>query len=177
MGLLETDVIRRSVVDLENRRTEAQRSVMEATTALEALDRELSLLKELLRIREGGGLAARNGTTGFTDVLGPTSAPRIGTDASRVVDEVATILREAGQPLPIRVIYDQLKDRGIPLPGQGRMANVIGAIRRSSTIDRPTRGVYALADWPNRGGESPTVAPSRRTQRQKHRGHRVRVKA
>lgn len=178
MGLLETEVIRRSIGDVENRRTTAQQAVIQATAALEALDRELALLKELVRIRDGGGIAIRNGATSAPGTYGSTSAARIGSDASRVVDEVAAILRDAGQPLPIRVIYDQLQSRGVPLPGQGRMVNVIAAVTRSKAISRPARGVYALSEWAGTAVETnATLSSHAKRAKRGRRRPRTRVKA
>jgi hypothetical protein len=171
--MLDTEAIRQSIVHLEARRSDAQREVAEADRVLETVDRELSLLRELLRIRGSEDLG-RN-----TDDAGPSpgsagEAPPLyaRSDSSRLVDEVVGILNETKAPLPIRVIFDELKNRGIPLPGQGRMVNVIAAIRRSDLIARPARGVYALRAWTpatdgsaSAGGSTAVGRPKRRRKR------------
>jgi hypothetical protein len=171
--VLETEIIRQSIVQLEGRRSEAQRLVAEANKVLETVERELLLLRELLRIREPGEQHRTLKEAGVLDsVRGAVTASYTRSDSTRIVDEVVTILAEAGAPLPIRVIFDELKNRRVPLPGQGRMVNVIAAIRRSDLISRPARGVYALSAWApaNDQGDHPadSGSPRRLKRRQRH---------
>jgi hypothetical protein len=171
--VLDTEAIRQYVLHLEARRSEAQREVAVANRVLEGVDRELSLLRELLRLRSSAELEPSAEDFDASQSAAGEAIPLYArSDSSRLVDEVAGILKESESPLPIRVIYDELKNRGIPLPGQGRMVNVIAAIRRSELIARPARGVYALRAWAaanegtaSEGGSTPVGHPKPRRRR------------
>jgi len=147
LGTLDTESIRRSIEQLELRRGAAQDQISEANRVLQAVDRELTLLKELLRLRDGPSSESGAKPLGVANSIANLTSGYGATGTSRVVDAVTQILTEAGEALPIRVIYDQLKRQGVPLPGQGRMVNVIAAMRRADTIARPARGVYGLTAW------------------------------
>jgi hypothetical protein len=151
--MLDAHLIRDSIAELEAARLTYQRQMQEATARLDVADKELRLLRELLRVREGPREAEPSTTRSDSwhgDGAGeaaPTPAIGAAGSASRVTAEVISILDAAGEPMPIRVIYEALKERQIALPGQGRMVNVIAAINRSEAIVRPARGVYALTAW------------------------------
>jgi hypothetical protein len=105
---------------------------------MEETKSEVDLIRQLLRVRGGGG---RSGDTG-TETLQAPAAPM-----HPVVREVVKELKEARRPLHISEIMDRLHGRGVRIPGQGKAANVIAHLSRDPLIVRPSRGIYGLAEW------------------------------
>jgi hypothetical protein len=67
---------------------------------------------------------------------------------SELEDAVEELLREAGKPMHIAVIREQLNVRGIQIPGRGDEANIIVRIRKvPDRFTRTARGTYALPEW------------------------------
>lgn len=105
---------------------------------MEETKSEADLIRQLLRVRGGGGRAAGGGSEAPEAPSAPTHP---------VVREVIKELKEAGRPLHISELMDRLQARGIRIPGQGKPANVIAHLSRDPLIVRPSRGIYGLAEW------------------------------
>jgi hypothetical protein len=165
---LGTDVIRRSIAELENARVGYQAQIQHATDQLDFADRELRLLRELLKMREGASSEPKPDglLIGPNDKRAGAAAPT-SIAPQGVVEEVVSILAEAGEPLPIRIIFDRLRQKQVALPGQGRMVNVIAAITRADAIVRPARGVYALTGWGMTDGQNQAPHRARRSKGRK----------
>lgn len=104
---------------------------------MEEAKSEADLIRQLLRVRGGGGRGAPGTET--------PQAPAAPTHP--VVREVVKELKEAGRPLHISELMDRLHGRGVRIPGQGKAANVIAHLSRDPLIVRPSRGIYGLAEW------------------------------
>lgn len=102
---------------------------------MEEAKSEADLIRQLLRVRRGGG---RDADAGAETPAAPTHP---------VVREVVKELKEAGRPLHISELMDRLHARGVRVPGQGKAANVIAHLSRDPLIVRPSRGIYGLAEW------------------------------
>lgn len=78
---------------------------------------------------------------------------------------VTTILEETGRPVHISEVMRLLRERQVQIPGKGSQANLITYLRRNNRIVRPSRGMYALAEWglPN----MPVLAKRRRRRRRR----------
>lgn len=109
---------------------------------LQRLEREERLLDELLRLR-GVTQSAPNDSPGHAG--GESVAP--STSASSLAAAVVNILRQDGKPLHIQELYRRVQQSSVPIPGQGRSANLIAAIRIHPDIVRPIRGIYGLREW------------------------------
>lgn len=116
---------------------------------LEAAQERLGLIRRLIGLAQtdGGAKPPRRRDGGQTLPSG-----------AELEDHLEALLDEAGEPLHISQLRDQLIARGIPLPGKGDEANIIVRLRREeSRFTRTSRGMYALAAW-----GLPAVVPTKR---------------
>jgi hypothetical protein len=148
------------------------------------LDRELivvteyeKLLERLLALRKGeppSAKAASDGKTESGDGLQDASLPPsdstqwCGTSVESVgqeaVQAVVDELKTAGNPLHISDLMRRLKVRRVRIPGSGTQANLITHLRRDDRLVRPSRGMYALADW-----GLAAMAPAKQRRRRRRR--------
>lgn len=149
----------------------AQERLTRADEELRAAERELALLVELGRLRKWRSGAA-NGEGPASDERLAASAldspPPVATRTPRrdaLVQTVIDILREHGEPMPIRALMAEVESRGAPIPGRGEQANLISVITRVPDIRRPARGMYGLREWQRDG--APTPAARRASTRRK----------
>jgi hypothetical protein len=60
-----------------------------------------------------------------------------------LLDECERILRASSEPMHVTILMQRLSDDGIPIPGRGDVANVIGRLRLSpKRFKRIGRGTY-----------------------------------
>ena len=65
-----------------------------------------------------------------------------------LLDECEKILLEAGKPMHVKKIHEELLRRGVPIPGKGTEANVISRFQRSGgRFIRTGRGTYGLPEF------------------------------
>lgn len=64
-----------------------------------------------------------------------------------LANAVAEILSRNGEPMRISEIRRELLAEGVPIPGQGKDANIIIYLRQSSDFCRTALGTYALVSW------------------------------
>ena len=60
---------------------------------------------------------------------------------------ILDLIREKGEPMEPKEIMQGLRDKNIPVPGQGRPANVIAHLSRMPEILKTDYGKYGLAVW------------------------------
>jgi len=158
-GSLPNEAIHRAVEAVRVRLAgaEAQRA---------AAEREIAVAREeerlLLRL-----LAVRQGEAGSPELplieSQVVDAPSTRTPKQPVLQAVIEELNTAGRPLHISELMRLLQVKNISVPGSGSQANLITHLRRDARFVRPSRGMYALAEW---GLESmPTPRRSRRRKR------------
>lgn len=151
--------------------TEAAKSVM---AERDVAAREVELLQELLAVREGNAGARMDGDAG-RNTQGQESSSRSDRRTRPPNPAVSAAIEElerAGRPLHISELMRLLEGRGVEVPGSGKQANLIAHLTRSPRIERPSRGMYALADW---GIRPPLKRATRR--RTAGRGKTTAVKA
>jgi hypothetical protein len=69
-------------------------------------------------------------------------------DPKDLLDECEKILLEAGKPMHVNKIHEELLKRGVPIPGKGTQANVISRFQRSGgRFIRTGRGTYGLPEF------------------------------
>jgi hypothetical protein len=106
---------------------------------IERKQKEIALLDDLLRLHAG--------QDGQVQETSPSvRPPRVGRTNASIVENAKRILAEAGRPLHITELKRVFLEHGIPIPGQGKEANLIAHLRRNSEIVRVKRGFYTLAD-------------------------------
>jgi hypothetical protein len=133
---------------------------------LSEAERELRLLTELAQIR--GVELPRAARVGIEAPAGSNGAGAAGRSPSRsksvLLNAVVEILEARGEPMQIQDLMAAVRERQIPIPGQGAQANLIAHISRDPRVVRPRRGFYGLAAW---GLKDTTPAPrsSRRRRR------------
>lgn len=66
-----------------------------------------------------------------------------GTDADRVV----ALLRERGQPIHYRDIYERLVQDGVQVGGKDPAGTLLARYFDDPRLYRPARGTYGLAEW------------------------------
>lgn len=74
-----------------------------------------------------------------------SNAGRPQSDESKVITEALEDILSSGPKL-INEIAQELFEKGIEIPGQGKSANLIAYLRRVPAAYRVSRGVYALKD-------------------------------
>jgi hypothetical protein len=85
------------------------------------------------------------GLEGGSDTSGTPRRGRVKTEeGQRIETAVIEILSGAGRPMHMQEIMAGLEERGVPLPGQGRAANLISHLRRMDRVKRRHRGMYTL---------------------------------
>jgi hypothetical protein len=151
------DALRQAVVAAQRRVDNEQDRLRQAEEQLRTAERELALLSELGRLRGldempgGNGAGAAEGDASRQAQLNltrPSMAHRAtSTRRDALVQTVIDLLREHGEPMPIRNLMAELVSRGAPIPGRGEQANLISVITRVPEIVRPHRGVYGLREW------------------------------
>lgn len=174
-----TDGALRQAVAVARRRVEEEQGrLRNAEELLRTAERELVLLTELGRLRgvtEINGLN-HNGVARGEPLLEPegglmrrsTSERGVPTRRDALVQTAIDLLREHGEPMPIRSLMAELVSRGAPIPGRGEQANLISVITRVPEIVRPHRGVYGLREWnidgapATDGGRSPRARKAAR---------------
>lgn len=127
-------------------------------------EQEESLLRRLIAVRDGERPeesvipAEREQRSVANDAW---ATPNEGSSSHPVVDEVLSLLHREQRPLHVSELMRALRQRRIRLPGAGTEANVISHLTRDRRISRPSRGIYALADW-RIEYEEPTIVPRRK---------------
>lgn len=136
--VLSRELIKQVLEEVRGRISERQRELDELQDALKEDRAEEALLNSLYALKSGS-----------RDTL-PSPAmdrPRRKAEAHQVVEESVAILQEGGRPLHISELMAALGERGTPIPGSGKQANVISHITRDDRIVRPSRGMYGLVEW------------------------------
>lgn len=111
--------------------------IADLKTKLDAIERERSLLEQLLHLRDG-----------VTPVQTPAASAQRHS-ASRPSDEslqdaVVRLIETRGEVMHIGDLMEQLVSEGVPIPGKGTQDNVISRIANDHRIARPGRGRYGL---------------------------------
>jgi len=66
-----------------------------------------------------------------------------GDDSKKIEEHIADILKKSSGSMHIRDIYKELIDRNIPIPGKGKLENVVTRISRAKDMFvREKSGVY-----------------------------------
>jgi len=118
--------------------SELQGQVAPILQEIERKKREIALLDELLSIESTPG--------GKANVEMPLHQSRNGRRHGEIIGSAKEILAEAGVPLHVSELRRIFLERGLPIPGQGKEANLISHLRRSVDIVRIKRGFYAISD-------------------------------
>lgn len=152
---------------LEGALAARERFVAECRPHLARAEQEIRLIRQLLSLRDGAA-AEENGLT-LTIATTAQGSP-LPRSRHPVVDHVAQLLEAEGHPLHISEIMRLLDEQEAALPGKGDQANVIAHIRRDPRFVRPSRGVYALAEWGLRGSLEPADDGRRRRIKKRVKG-------
>ena len=82
----------------------------------------------------------------------PTEATR---RTATVADHVYSLLAERQEPTHYTVIYEELRKRGVDVPGKVPLSNLLAHLSRDDRFRRGnTRGVYSLTEWGDGLGEA-----------------------
>jgi hypothetical protein len=148
--------LREAISAAETKVAEQRDKIRMVEESLRGAERELVLLVELGRLR---GMLSQSATNGVSAAGGVEEAdsnlPRVtyGSSSSSsapgreaLVRTVIDVLREHGEPMPIRALMAEVVSRGAHIPGRGEQANLISVITRVPEITRPHRGVYGLRE-------------------------------
>ncbi len=79
-------------------------------------------------------------------------------------DELVEVLRNAGAPLHLERLRQELTARHVEVPGRGADANIIAHLRRIPEVKRVAKGTYAL-----RAEHDTPTAPAAPTKRRRKR--------
>jgi hypothetical protein len=164
--LLSKETLQKSIEDAAKVIRAREEDVNTARLRLGEAERELKLLIELAQIRGVELPEAVRSTRGAS----ADSHPNIGTGVSRtpsrsksaLLNTVIEILAAHGEPMQIQDLMAAVRERQVPIPGQGVQANLIAYISRDPRIVRPRRGYYGLSEW---GLKDTTPKPKRRRRR------------
>jgi len=161
------EALQQAVAAAQRRVDDEQERLRQAEELLRTAERELTLLTELGRLRGLTDLSGGNGTGAAEGEMllqselaltRPSMSQRAApTRRDALVRTVIDLLREHGEPMPIRNLMAALVSRGAPIPGRGEQANLISVITRVPEIVRPHRGVYGLREWDLDGAPAPTT--------------------
>lgn len=144
---------------VRQRISQAEREQLELQKRVAADREEEKLLARLLALRRGEPpMAATDASADATTALTPQ-----GDSTNTAVRAVIEELVAAGRPLHISELMRLLGEKKVAIPGAGTQANLITHLRRDRRFVRPSRGMYALADW---GIEAMPVS-RRRTRRKR----------
>jgi hypothetical protein len=146
--------LREAISAAETKVAEQRDKIRLVEESLRGAERELVLLVELGRLRGLHSQSATNGVSAASGAEGTDSnLPQVtyGSSSSSsapgreaLVRTVIDVLREQGEPMPIRALMAEVVSRGAHIPGRGEQANLISVITRVPEIIRPHRGVYGL---------------------------------
>jgi hypothetical protein len=120
----------------EYKREEAGLAAKQAT--VENLRQQISLLKQLIALRDGERMPKERAFGLFQ-----AAPPSTGSISELVRD----LLNAHGDPMHISEIRQALISQGHSIPGRGTDANIIAHISRDDSIARVGKGTYALAAW------------------------------
>jgi hypothetical protein len=150
--------IERALDALRRRTNEMERQCTMLREKIAADREEEKLLTRILSVRRGE-LAQNQPASASVPVLLRSSDPR---PADSPVQAVIEELTSAGRPLHISDLMRLLALRKVAISGAGTQANLITYLRRDRRFVRPSRGMYALAEW---GLDA--MPPTRRRKRRK----------
>lgn len=139
MGALSLEALTAAAASVEELLARKREECEGLTNEIKRLERELGLMQELRRIREG------NVGSGHSDESSSNAAITMKDDPLTL--GVLQILKESGQPVHIQELATRARAVGLRIPGKGANANLIAHIRMCDEIVRPVRGMYALRDW------------------------------
>jgi hypothetical protein len=74
-------------------------------------------------------------------------SPARMTPAKAITNEMWKILEEAQEPLHYQLIYERLKDRGVPVPGKEPSRNVGAHLSNDPRFENVGRGLWGLKSW------------------------------
>jgi hypothetical protein len=142
---------------------EIQACVAPLELRLQAAKESLDLIRRLIRLTEG--VLSTPSDRGGQNTPSPNDSPSAHSARKEDLEvHLEQILHEAGKPMHISAIRQELVNRAVPLPGRGDEANIIVRLRRAPhRFSRVGRGTYALATL------GLNVVPPRRRRRTRRR--------
>ena len=133
---------------------EADKQLSELQSLVQQLHRELDMVSGLLDIhdKEGREQSLPSEPTVAIDTseipLDLDATHPTGSSANQFESSVADILAATGDPMHVSKIENELRERKIPIPGKGTVANLITRIRRANgRFVRVASGTYGLSEW------------------------------
>jgi len=160
---LQIEELEAALTEVRIRVQDTEQKITELRRVNAAAEEEARLLERLIALRRD---ESDSGSSGRLKATAPKKKPVKGSShkilpgtyvvgvtldtlspQAEVINETLLILQEAEHPLPISEIMRLLAERRVRIPGAGTQANLISHLRRDGKIVRPSRGVYALADW------------------------------
>lgn len=154
-------VVRERVASAEVERANLERS-------LAAAREEERLLQRLLSLRKGEGATVE---ASASEPAKPAPVATKVESAHPAVQAVVDELSAGKAPLHISDLMRRLAEKKVEIPGSGTQANLISHLRRDQRLVRPSRGMYALAEW---GLEA---MPAGKRRRRRHKRKRAGSKA
>ena len=165
MAMVETAVLRDSVLELQSRVEEQRARLAELQSQLDANEQELALLAEVLRLRgeplDGVPHQPSNGQHPLLHARQLSENNGTRGNGPELAEAVVEVLREHGTEMAIQDLLAAVTARGIKVPGQGKPANLIAHIGSHADIVRTARGVYGLREL----GHKPATASKRKPRR------------
>ena len=68
-------------------------------------------------------------------------------DAKKIEEYIVDILKASSRPMHVREIYERLIENKIPIPGKGRLENVVSRISRAKNLfARNGKGTYVVKE-------------------------------
>ena len=68
-------------------------------------------------------------------------------DAKKIEEYIVDILKASSRPMHVREIYERLIENKIPIPGKGRLENVVSRISRAKNLfARDGKGTYVVKE-------------------------------
>jgi hypothetical protein len=138
------------IAELESKREELDGQVQKVEHERKEVERQLTLLRELLGDTSERGHSLQDSRSRFRDTL-------------------LAILRESSLPMHLVEIRNALAARGVEIPGQGADANIIAHLRRLNGVYRISRGTYSA------GPVETVQSPPTHRRRRRRRRRRVQV--
>lgn len=170
-GTMSDETIAEALRAARERAANAERDRANLERTISAAREEERLLQRLLSLRKGEQPAAEDDPPAEAPVkLAPAAVPTKTTatkaeSAHPAVQAVVDELSAGKAPLHISDLMRRLAEKNVQIPGSGTQANLISHLRRDKRLVRPSRGMYALAEW----GLEAMPAGKRRRRRRKHR--------